>query len=74
MGRHVNRKFILFLIRGYNRERKNHHYSCCCLNCKRFKNISQEIKQWSFYDSNNTHDKWFVIIHKYKITNFPVFI
>ena len=54
-------------------ERKNHHCFCHCLKCKRFKNILQEIKRWRFYDLNKTHDKWFVIIHKYKITIFPVF-
>ena len=39
MGRHCDRKFIVFLIHGYFRDRKNHHFSCCCLKCKRLNNI-----------------------------------
>ena len=78
MGRHVDRKFILFyFFFNYYEQNKNHHSLCCCFKCKRLANILYEIDRWSFHDFNKTHKKWFVILHKKldpKITIFPVFI
>ena len=77
MGRHVGRKFIVFLIRSYYLDRQKHHFSYCCFKCERLDNILHEINRWSFYDLNQRRNKWFVIFHKKfdsKITIFPVFI
>ena len=77
MGRHVDRKFIIFLIKGYYKDRKNHQYLCCYFKCKRLANILHEIDQWSFCDLNKGHNKWFLILHNKfdpKVTLFPVFI
>ena len=77
MGIHVDRKFIVRLLKGYYEDRKNHHFLCCCYKCKRFVNTLHEIERWNFYDLNKTHSKWFVIVHKKydpKITIFPVYI
>ena len=77
IGRHVDRKFIVHLIKGFYKKKKNHHSLCDCFKCKRFVNILQEIERWSFYDLNRTHNKWFVIVHnKYdpEITIFLDFI
>ena len=77
MGRHVDRKFIVFLIHSYYLDIKSHHFFCCCYKCKRLQNLLDEIDRLSFYDLNQGHNKWFVIFHKKfdsQITIFPVFI
>ena len=58
-------------------EKQNHHNSCICYACKRVFSLLNEMERWSFYDLNQFHDKWFIILHqKYgcEITLFPVFI
>ena len=58
-------------------ENQNHHNSRICYVCKSLVSLLNEMKRWSFYDLNQFHDKWFIIVHrKYdcEITLFPVFI
>ena len=78
MGRHVDRKFIVFFfIHSYYLDRQKHYFSSCCFKCKHRDNILHEIDRWSFYDLNQGHNKWFVIFHKNfdsEITIFSVFI
>ena len=77
MGRHVDRKFIVFLIHSYYLDRKKSSFFYCCYKCKRLQILLDEIDRWSFYNLNQRHNKWFVIFHiKFdsKITIFPVFI
>ena len=78
MGRHVDRRFICFLVHSYYLDRQNPHSSRCCFKCERLSNLLHEMGRWSFYDLNQEHNKWFVIFHKKKcdsqIAIFPVFI
>ena len=77
MGRHVNRSFILFLIRKCNLYRENHSQFCSCYYCRRLINLNRELGKCSFYDLNKDYDKWFIIFHQKdndEITLFPVFI
>ena len=77
MGRHVNRSFILFLIRKFNLHRENHPQFCSCYYCRRLINLNRELGKWNFYDLNKDHDKWLIIFHQKdhdEITLFPVFI
>ena len=74
MGRHVYRKFIVHLIKGYYKEKRNHHSLCYCVSVLPifYKKLND-----GFYDLNKAHNKWFVIVHnKYdpEITIFPAFI
>ena len=77
MGRHVKRSFILFLVRKFKIEIRNHDDFCHCYYCKRFDNLQKELDKWSFHNLNKEHGKWFIILHQindHKITLFPVFI
>ena len=75
MGRHVNRRFICFLIHQYYHNTQKHHKFCLCSSCKSLGNLLDEMARWNFYDLNRFHDKCFIIFHKNKkITLFPVFI
>ena len=74
MGRHVYRKFIVHLIKGYYKEKRNHHSLCYCVSVL---SIFYKKLNDGFYDLNKAHNKWFVIVHnKYdpEITIFPAFI
>ena len=65
------------MLRTYNLARKNYYSNCFCYKCQRFENLLYEIEKYSFYTSNEKHDKWFIIFHKKyssKVTLFPVFI
>ena len=64
MGTHVNRKFVVFIVRTYYLARKNHYFSCFCYKCQRLQNILNEINKHNFYTSNLRHQKWFIIFHK----------
>ena len=77
MGRHVNRKFVVFVLDSYHLARKSRRYTCFCYKCQRLQNLLYEIKKHNFYTSNAKHEKWFIIFHKKyssKVTLFPVFI
>ena len=77
MGRHINRSFILFLIRKFNINRQNHSKFCKSYDCSCLKNLQKELERWDFYTLNQSHNKWLIIFHQkndYKITLFPVFI
>ena len=77
MGRHVNRKFVVFMLHSYYLVRKSHYSDCFCYKCQRHQNLLYEIEKYNFYTSNAKHDKWFIIFHKkysYEVTLFPVFI
>ena len=77
MGRHIDRKFIVFMVHSYYLDRKSHYFYHSFVKCKRLKNLLHEMVVWSFYDLNQGHNKWFVIFHKKfdsQITLFPVFI
>ena len=77
MGRHVNRSFVLFLIRKFNLDRQNYSHFCKCYYCRCLINLNRELGKWNFYDLNKDHDKWFIIFHQkddHEITLFPVFI
>ena len=70
MGRHVNRKFLVFMVHSYYLSRKNHYFNCLT-------NLINELDKNNFYTSNLKHKKWFVIYHHKldsKITVFQVFI
>ena len=76
MGRHVDRKFIVFMVYSYYLDRKS-HFRCSCFKCKRLSNLLHEMDRWSFYDLNLGHNKCFLIFHKkfdLQVTLFPVFI
>ena len=77
MGRHVNRSFVLFLIRKFNMNRQNRSKFCECYDCNCIKNLQKELERLDFYTLNQNHNKWFIIFHQkndHKITHFPVFI
>ena len=77
MGRHVNRKFLVFMIHSYYLSRKDHYFCRVCYKCRRLTNLINELDKNNFYTSNLKHKKWFVIFHHKldsKITAFPVFI
>ena len=77
MGRHIDRKFIVFVVHSYYLDRKSNHFHYSCFKCKRLHNLLHEINRWNFYDLNRGHNKWFVIFHKKfdsQITTFLVFI
>ena len=77
MGRHVNRKFLVFMIHSYYLSRKDHYFHCVCYKCERLTNLMNELYKNNFYTSNLKYKKWFVVFHHKlasKITDFPVFI
>ena len=77
MGRHVDRKFIVSLVKQFYFDRQKHYKFCSCYNCKCLDSLLNETDRWGFYDFNVYHDKWFIIFHRkteYQITLFPVFI
>ena len=64
MGRHVNRKFLVFMIHSYYLSRKDHYFRCVCYKCRRLTNLINELKyKNNFYTSNLKHKKWFAIFH-----------
>ena len=76
MGRHVDRKFVVFMVHSYYLDRKSHHFRCSCFKCKRLSNLLHKMDRWSFYDLNQGHNKWLLIFHKKfdsQVTLFPVF-
>ena len=76
MGRHVDRKFIVFTLETYYLAQNYHYFDCVCFKCERFQNLLKQIEN-KFFSSNSKHNKWFIIFHRKvgsKITLFPVFI
>ena len=76
MGRHVDRKFIVFSLETYFLAQNNHYFDCVCFKCERLQNLLKQIKKNKF-TSNVKHKKWFIIFHRKlgsKVTLFPVFI
>lgn len=64
MGRHVDRKFVVFMVHSYYLDRKIHHFFCSCFQCKCLQSLLDEIDKWGFYELNKGHKKWFVFFQK----------
>ena len=54
MGRHVNRKFLIFMI---HLSRQDHYFRCVCYKCRRLTNLINELDKNNFYTSNLKHKK-----------------
>ena len=54
MGRHVNRKFLIFMI---HLSRQDHYFRCVCYKCRRLSNLINELDKNNFYTSNLKHKK-----------------
>ena len=77
MGRHVDRKFIVFTLETYYLAQNYHYFDCVCFKCQRFQNLLKQIEKNKFFTSNSKHNKWFIIFHRKlgsKVTLFPVFL
>ena len=52
MGKHLNRKFLAFMIHSYYLSRKDHYFHCVCYKCERLTNLMNELYRNNFYTSN----------------------
>ena len=45
MGRHVDRKFIVFTLETYYLAQNYHYFDCVCFKCQRFQNLLKQTKK-----------------------------
>ena len=64
MGRHVDRKFIIFTLETYFLAQNCHYFDCVCFKCQCFQNLLKQIKKNKFFTSNLNHNRWFIIFHR----------
>ena len=74
MGRHVDKKFVVFIVHSYYLDRKSHHFFCSC--SLFLQSLLDEMNKLGFYELNKGHKKWFVIFQKsdWRVTLFLVLI